>query len=114
MGFSGIGIWEIIIILVVVIIILGPHRIPEIGRTLGKAFRAIKKASSDISLNISKELEEPKTTKPSPPANPASAATPATSAPAITIKKPPATSTKRTPAKEKPATPPEGPPPQDE
>ena len=66
MGFSGIGIWEIVLILVVIIIILGPHRLPEMARTLGKAFRAIKKAGSEISVNISKELEETKTQDSSP------------------------------------------------
>ena len=67
MGFSGIGIWEIVIIFVVIIIILGPHRLPEIARTLGRAFRAIKKASSDLSLNITREIEETKSHSPSPP-----------------------------------------------
>jgi Tat protein translocase TatB subunit len=60
MGFSGIGIWEIVLIFVVIIIVLGPHRLPEIARTLGKWFRAIRKAGSDLSYNINKELEESK------------------------------------------------------
>ena len=60
MGFSGIGIWEIVLILVVIIIVLGPHRLPEIGRTLGKWFRAIRQAGSDFTQNINKELEESK------------------------------------------------------
>jgi Tat protein translocase TatB subunit len=76
MGFSGIGIWEIVIIFVVILIILGPHRLPEIARTLGRAFRAIKKASADFSANITKELEETKTQKSPPPANSATATKP--------------------------------------
>lgn len=69
MGFSGIGIWEIAVILVVILLILGPHRLPEIGRTLGKAFRAIKKASADLSTSITREIEETKSQQPSSPAN---------------------------------------------
>ena len=57
----GIGIFEIILIVVVILLVLGPHRVPEIARSLGRAFRFIKKASSDLSLNITKELEETKT-----------------------------------------------------
>jgi Tat protein translocase TatB subunit len=60
MSFSGIGIWEIVLIFVVIIIVLGPHRLPEIARTLGKWFRVIRKAGSDFTYTINKELEESK------------------------------------------------------
>jgi Tat protein translocase TatB subunit len=96
MGFSGIGIWEIVLIIVVILIVLGPHRLPEIAKSLGRAFRAIKKASSDLSLNITKEIEETKAAKPathatpSPPATPSPHATPA----AIAEKSSPASESK--------------------
>ena len=80
MGFSGIGIWEIVLIIVVILLVVGPHRLPEIARTLGKAFRTIKKASSDLSSNITKEIEESKSVKPSTPAAPSPPANPATTA----------------------------------
>jgi sec-independent protein translocase protein TatA len=64
MGFSGIGIWEILLILIVALLALGPRRLPEIARTLGKAVRAIRKASADLTTSISRELEE---TKDKPP-----------------------------------------------
>jgi Tat protein translocase TatB subunit len=66
MGFS-IGPWEVFLIFVVIIIVLGPHRLPEIVRTIGNAFRAIRKAGSDLSLGITRELEESKKQPPSPP-----------------------------------------------
>ena len=69
MGFSGIGIWEIVLIFVVIVIILGPHRLPEIAKTIGRAFRFIKNASSDLSSNITKELGETKTQQSSSPTN---------------------------------------------
>ena len=65
MGFQGIGIWEIVLILVVIMIVLGPKRLPEIARTLGKAVRAIKKASSDLTTAVSRELDETKKEAPS-------------------------------------------------
>ena len=80
MGFSGIGIWEIVLIIVVILLVVGPHRLPEIARTLGKAFRTIKKASSDLSSSINKEIEETKSVKSSTPAAPSPPATPATTA----------------------------------
>ena len=57
MGFSGIGMWEILLILVVALIVLGPGRLPEFARTLGKMVRAIKKASTDLTTTITRELE---------------------------------------------------------
>jgi Tat protein translocase TatB subunit len=66
MGFSGIGIWEILLILIVIMIVLGPRRLPEIARMLGRAVRSIKKASADLTTTLSRELEETKD-KPPPP-----------------------------------------------
>ena len=57
MGFSGIGWGEILVILIVALLVLGPNRLPEIGRTLGKTVRAIRKASTDLTTTISRELE---------------------------------------------------------
>ena len=66
MGFS-IGPWEVLLILVVIVIVLGPHRLPEIAKTIGNTFRAIKKAGSDLTLGINRELEESKKQPPSSP-----------------------------------------------
>ena len=57
MDFLGIGGWEVLLILIVAIIIWGPGRITEIGRTLGKTARTLKKASFDLTTQITKELE---------------------------------------------------------
>ena len=69
MGFFGIGGWELLLILVLALIIWGPHRLPEIARTLGKVVRALKKASFDLTSTITREIEEEKTeSPPKPPA----------------------------------------------
>lgn len=57
MGFFGIGFWEILLILIVVLIVLGPHRLPEFARTMGKMVRTLRKASSDITTAITGELD---------------------------------------------------------
>ena len=61
----GIGGGEILVILIVALLIWGPHRIVEIGRTLGKTVHAFKKATSDITVKMEKELEEQKKDPPS-------------------------------------------------
>jgi len=37
-----IGPWEIAILLVIVLLVLGPKRLPEMGRSLGKGMREFK------------------------------------------------------------------------
>jgi sec-independent protein translocase protein TatA len=66
MGFLGIGTGEIVLILVLAIIILGPGKISEVAKTLGRTLRAIKKASADLSTAVTREMETP-SDNPSPP-----------------------------------------------
>ena len=96
MGFS-IGPWEILLILVVIVIVLGPHRLPEIARTIGNAFRAIRKAGSDLSSGITREIEESKKQPPSPP-----------EPPIASKETPPASQKPESPEKNGCTTPPEG------
>jgi len=67
MDFLGIGGWEVLLILIIALIIWGPGRAVEIGRTLGKMLRAVKKATSDLTAQVSKELEEQDEEHPSQP-----------------------------------------------
>lgn len=48
----GIGMPEIILILVVGLIVFGPGKLPEMGRTLGKGLREVKKASNMLTQAI--------------------------------------------------------------
>jgi sec-independent protein translocase protein TatA len=57
MDFFGIGTGEILLIIVVALIIWGPKRLPEIARTLGRTMRALKKASYDLTSQVTKELD---------------------------------------------------------
>jgi TatA/E family protein of Tat protein translocase len=44
----GLGTPELLIILVLALLILGPKKLPEVGRTLGKGMRDFKNTMSDI------------------------------------------------------------------
>lgn len=57
----GIGMPELVVIIVVALIVLGPDKLPEIARSLGKGLSAFKKAADDIKGDIMEAAEEPKT-----------------------------------------------------
>ncbi|MEN6351808.1 MAG: twin-arginine translocase TatA/TatE family subunit [Syntrophomonas sp.] len=48
-GFIGnIGPWELILILVVALIVVGPGKLPEVAKSMGKAAREFKKATTGV------------------------------------------------------------------
>ena len=55
--FSGIGIWEVLLIIVVILVVLGPQRVPEMARKLGQIVRTIRRASTDLSTAVTRELD---------------------------------------------------------
>jgi len=57
MEFFGMGSLEILLILIVGLIILGPDKLPQIAKNLGKGIAALKKATSDITAEVTKEFE---------------------------------------------------------
>ncbi len=52
----GIGFQELILIMIVAIIVLGPKRLPEAARTLGKFFREFKSAVDEVKESVSTDL----------------------------------------------------------
>jgi TatA/E family protein of Tat protein translocase len=56
----GIGMPEMILILAVALIVIGPKKLPDLARSLGKAMGEFKKATSDLkdSMQIDTELKE--------------------------------------------------------
>ena len=58
----GIGMPEMILILAVALIVIGPKKLPDLARSLGKAMGEFKKATSDLkeSMQIDTELKEVK------------------------------------------------------
>jgi sec-independent protein translocase protein TatA len=57
MNFFGIGLPETIAIAVVVLLVFGPKKLPEIGKSLGKAIKGFQEASSDFQSEFKKEAD---------------------------------------------------------
>ena len=69
MGFFGIGIGEILLVLVFSLIIWGPGRMVEIARTLGKLVHTLRKVTSDLTATVTKEIDGEKDNSPQQQSN---------------------------------------------
>jgi len=72
----GIGMPELIVILVVALVVLGPKRLPEVARTLGKAIAEFRRQTNDIMEDLRVQTmsdDEPR--RPAPPRVPTMAST---------------------------------------
>jgi sec-independent protein translocase protein TatB len=81
----GLGFGEIVIILVLALILLGPQRLPDAAKQLGKSLREFKKATEDLKQQFEGELYDhaparPRLAEPPPVAAPAGLAAPTTPA----------------------------------
>ncbi|MBW2022963.1 MAG: twin-arginine translocase TatA/TatE family subunit [Deltaproteobacteria bacterium] len=58
----GIGMPELIVIMVIALIVIGPSKLPDIARALGKGIAEFKKATQEIkeSLEIDEDIKEVK------------------------------------------------------
>ena len=63
----GLGLPEIIIILVVALLVVGPAKLPELARSLGKAFNDFKRMADEVKETFDEEVlaeeEGPKKTQ---------------------------------------------------
>jgi Tat protein translocase TatB subunit len=57
MDFMSIGTQEILMIILVAVLIVGPNRIVEMSRTMGKVMRAIRKTTAELTTSVTKEIE---------------------------------------------------------
>jgi len=79
----GLGMPELLVILVVALVVIGPKRLPDIARALGKGMREFRRATDDIKHSITidhddynpaaalKKLHRPEQTPPQPTERPA-------------------------------------------
>ena len=65
--FGSLGVPELLLIFAVILIVFGPRRIPEIGRTLGKALGEFRKATDDLKNTIEREVRLEELKKITPP-----------------------------------------------
>ena len=56
----GIGMPELIIILVIALVVIGPKKLPDLAKSLGRGLSEFKKATSEIKegLNLDEDLKE--------------------------------------------------------
>jgi len=52
----GIGQFELLIIIVVALIVIGPGKLPEMMRSIGKGFAEFKRVSSDVKQTFDMEV----------------------------------------------------------
>ena len=52
----GIGFPELVVILAVALIVLGPQRLPEVARMLGRAYGQLRRASEEFQNRIRQDL----------------------------------------------------------
>ncbi|MCC3407922.1 MAG: TatA/E family twin arginine-targeting protein translocase [Microcoleus sp. PH2017_10_PVI_O_A] len=66
MNIFGIGLPEMAVIFTIALLVFGPKKLPEIGRSFGKALRGFQDASRDFESEFTREakqLEEAVATK---------------------------------------------------
>lgn len=58
MNVFGIGLPEMALILVVALLVFGPKKLPEIGKSLGKAIRGFQEASKEFESEFNREAQQ--------------------------------------------------------
>lgn len=53
----NIGFPELILILIIALLIFGPKKLPEIGRSIGRAIAELKRTSNELRESIEDELK---------------------------------------------------------
>ena len=53
----GIGMTELIVILIIALLVIGPERLPELAKMLGKGMAEFKRAAEDFRNTIHENLE---------------------------------------------------------
>jgi len=54
----NIGPQELLIVLIIALVVVGPQRLPELGRSIGKALRELRKIQDDVKATIKFDLNE--------------------------------------------------------
>lgn len=55
---GSVGTPEILVILLVALLLFGPQKLPELGRSLARAMKEFKRASSELRETIEREVED--------------------------------------------------------
>jgi len=63
----GIGPVELAVVLVVALLVMGPKKLPDLARTLGRGLAEFRRASNDLKQSINLELDSHKIEPPEGP-----------------------------------------------
>lgn len=58
MNVFGIGLPEMALIMVIALLVFGPKKLPEIGRSMGKAIKGFQDASKEFESEFKREAEQ--------------------------------------------------------
>ena len=53
----GIGLPELIVIAIIALLVVGPKKLPELAKSLGKGLTEFKKAAEDVTENLKENLK---------------------------------------------------------
>ena len=70
---GSLGFPELIMIFVVALIFFGPRKLPDVGRSIGKALGEFRRASNDLKSTLEEDVINEKTQPPIQPTEAASA-----------------------------------------
>src|SRR5258708_16326 len=54
---GSVGVQEMIVIFLVALVLFGPKKLPELGKTLGKAITEFRRASTDLKATFEREMQ---------------------------------------------------------
>ncbi len=54
--FGTVGVSEMAVIFIVALVLFGPKKLPELGKTIGKAITEFRRASSDLKSSFEREM----------------------------------------------------------
>lgn len=63
--FGSLGFPEILFILVLALLVFGPKKLPEVGRTIGKALGEFRRATGDLKRSFDQEINSEPSSAPS-------------------------------------------------
>ena len=55
--FGSVGGMEILLVLVVALLLFGPRKLPQIGKTVGRALSEFRRATTEFKSNLEREVE---------------------------------------------------------
>lgn len=55
--FGPIGLPELIVIFIIALLVFGPKKLPDVGKSVGRAIREFKRASDELRSKVEEEIE---------------------------------------------------------